>query len=64
MGGTADNRKRMFSIIDMKKEVQVSRLVYFSNFGNSLYLDTITVHYMKKKDGVFDVNAPNASDFE
>lgn len=63
VGGTADNRKRMFSIIDLGEKVQVSRLVYFSTWGASmLFLTKIAVHYYTP-DNEFDVSKPNGADF-
>lgn len=63
VGGTADLRKRMFSIIDMGEKVQVSRLVYFSTWGPSmLFLTKIAVHYYTP-DNEFDISKPNGADF-
>lgn len=56
-------RTRMFSIVDMGEKMEVSKVVFWSNFANMLFLTKLAVHYYTKDDE-FNIAAPSAADFK
>lgn len=63
LGTNGLKKNSIFVVIDLGEKVQMSRLVYWANFGNSYYLDKLILHYYTK-DVEFNKDAPNASDFK
>lgn len=63
VGGTADVRRRMFSLVDLGEKVQLSQILVWSAFANQLFMTKVAAHYYTKDDAP-NLDAINPNDFK